>query len=674
MTSKQVSGDLRLTIPATAGWALLVILILLGQQNKPLAHSVSILIAVVLFCAGMFSFRKFPTFGLAAFTSTGLVIAYASRFTSHIDEKPWDVQQPHSTQWWLSWADYVREGFLEATATLPSVGGELIPGLAIGDTSRMSEFLSGAMKSVSLTHITAVSGANCVIVTATIMAISAVCGAGRKLRLVLSSCVLVAFVILVTPQPSVVRAAVMAIVVMVSLFSGRPGTGLPLLAVAVIGMLLWDPWWAVEYGFILSVTATASLLLFSGPLGSSLSQWMPAWLATLIAIPLAAQLMCQPIIILLSPQLPTFGVLANILATPLAPIATILGLAICVLLWAPAISHLLLWLAWLPAEWIGQTALVLSRLPMDQIPWPSGLWGSLVCAVYSSLILTALLQHRPVVRRTAAAFVVLSFCVWSVSALVRTSSFIAALPPDWSIAACDVGQGDGLVLRSVDKIAVIDVGRKPEPMKHCLDQLGIHHIDLLVLTHFDKDHVGGLSAVIGKVDRAIVGKPENLEDQSLLRDLSRGGAILERGVQGMTGTLGETSWKVLWPDGEHPTMELGNPGSVTMLFSFTTFRAIFLGDLGKEAQQALIRSHSLPKVEVVKVAHHGSADQSETFYKELQPQIALFSVGIENDYGHPRSETLTIMKNQGALSPRTDLDGLILVSSSPNGLSVWTEH
>jgi competence protein ComEC len=483
-----------------------------------------------------------------------------------------------------------------------------------------------------------------------------------------------AFVILVTPQPSVIRAAVMAVVVMVTLFSGRPGTGIPLLSVAVIAMLLWDPWWAVEYGFILSVIATAGLLLFSGPLGHSLSRWMPVWLATLIAIPLAAQLMCQPIIILLSPQVPTYGVLANILATPLAPIATIVGLLACVLLWFPPISHVLLWVAWLPAEWIGQTALVLSHLPLAQIPWFSGPWGSFVSAVLSSLILIVLLSQKPVVRRVSAFLLVLSLSAWAMTTVIRNFSFRSALPSEWSIATCDVGQGDALVLRSQDNIAVIDVGRKPEPMKRCLDQLGITRIDLLVLTHFDKDHVGGLSAVMGKVDHAVVGKPENLEDQSLLRELSRGGAKLERAVQGMTGTLGDSSWKVLWPDGEHPSIELGNPGSVIMLFSFPTFRALFLGDLGKEAQQALMQSHSLPKAHVVKVAHHGSADQSQALYEELQPDIALFSVGEENDYGHPRSETLEIMKSQGAFSPRTDLDGLILVSVVPSGLSVWTEH
>ena len=121
-------------------------------------------------------------------------------------------------------------------------------------------------------------------------------------------------------------------------------------------------------------------------------------------------------------------------------------------------------------------------------------------------------------------------------------------------------------------------------------------------------------------------------------------------------------------------MEMGNPGSVTLLFTFPRFRALFLGDLGKEAQLAMMSTAHLPQVHVVKVAHHGSADQSSSLYGLIQPQIGIFSVGKDNDYGHPRRETLEILSQLGALTPRTDQDGLILISESSTRLSVWTEH
>jgi competence protein ComEC len=264
--------------------------------------------------------------------------------------------------------------------------------------------------------------------------------------------------------------------------------------------------------------------------------------------------------------------------------------------------------------------------------------------------------------------------IWLISAAITSIRFATSLPQDWSIAACDVGQGDALVLRSNDQIALIDVGRHPQKVARCLEQLNIDRINLLVLTHFDKDHVGGLDAVIGKVERAVVGKPENSEDQSLLSELSRSGAQLERGTQGLTGDLGQAKWLVLWPDGLHPSMEMGNPGSVTLYVSFPFFNSIFLGDLGKESQLALMNSVNLSEIDVVKVAHHGSADQSISFYQDLSPSIGIFSVGTENEYGHPRQEALDMLTKLGAITPRTDTDGLILLSSTPSGLSVWTER
>ena len=289
-------------------------------------------------------------------------------------------------------------------------------------------------------------------------------------------------------------------------------------------------------------------------------------------------------------------------------------------------------------------------------------------------VLILFLSTRAPWRRLSGLLLTSVVALWAITNVVQHLNFLHQIPATWEIAACDVGQGDGLIIRSAGHFAVIDVGRKPQPMTRCLEQLGITHVDLLVLTHFDKDHVGGLSALFGKVSHAIVGKPENPEDQDLLEQLSESGTEVIRGHSGMTGQLGETQWEVLWPDGKHPLMDTGNPGSVTMLVTFREFNALFLGDLGRESQLALLNSTHLPHVDVVKVAHHGSADQSTTLYQLIQPKIGIFSVGADNDYGHPRRETLNILGQLHASIPRTDEDGLVLVGESPTGLSVWTEH
>ena len=675
MKSVRFQTDFRLALPVFIAWIALAVLLLLSPSGPVLGQPLLISLVAVLLLSGLYVIRLIPSLGMCFIAVGSLFFAYAVLSPNHIERQPWDHVPEAEIPWWSLWAEELRQRFLDASSGLPSFGGELIAGLAIGNTSRVSEHLSEAMKTVSLTHITAVSGANCVIVTASVMALAAICGAGRKTRLVIAFVALVAFVILVTPQPSVLRAAVMASIVIFSWLGGRPGTGIPLLASATMLMLLWNPWWAIDFGFILSVVATAGLLLFSQPLTASLSRWLPLWLATLVAVPLAAQLMCQPFIILLAPQLPTYGILANVLAAPAAPMATILGLIACVLVAVfPLLATLVLWCAWLPAEWIGQTAQFVAALPQSHIPWFEGVIGSISAGLLSLLTLVVLLSTNKKVQVATGTVLVISVVVWLSLSVISTVRFTNSLPPNWEIAACDVGQGDGLVLRSQGQIMVIDVGRKPAPMRECLEKLSITHIDVLVLTHYDKDHVGGLDSVIGKVERAIVGLPENTEDQSLLSQLSQSGASVERGLQDLEGTLGLASWKVLWPDGQHPVMEVGNPGSVTLLVAFPHYRALFLGDLGKESQLELMRDIDMPHVDVVKVAHHGSADQSSTFYSQLKPSIGLFSVGQDNEYDHPRQETLTLLTEMGVLIPRTDEDGLILISPETSGLSVWTER
>src|SRR5690606_16186207 len=143
-----------------------------------------------------------------------------------------------------------------------------------------------------------------------------------------------------------------------------------------------DPWMARSYGFILSVLATAGLLVLAGPLARLLGRWLPNSLATIIAVPLAAQLACQPVLILLSPTIPVYGVVANILAEPAAPVATVLGLIACLLapLW-PWAAHIVAQIAWLPSSWIAAVSLFFAGLPGASAPWAEGAIGVALAAV-----------------------------------------------------------------------------------------------------------------------------------------------------------------------------------------------------------------------------------------------------------------------------------------------------
>ena len=581
----------------------------------------------------------------------------------------------------LAAADAVRRDFRRAASALPGDGGALLPGLAIGDTSSVSATLSDAMKTASLSHLTAVSGANCAIVVGLALALGAAGGLPRLARLAVAALVLAGFVVVVTPEPSVIRAAVMAVVALIALATGRAARGFPLLCVAVVVLLTIDPWLSRSYGFALSVLATAGLLLLARPLAEVMARWLPRGLALVLAVPLAAQLACQPVLLMLNPSLPLYGVAANLLAEPAAAPVTVLGLIACMAApMFPPLATVVSAIAWLPASWIAAVATFFAGLPGARAPWPTGVLGILLLtALTVAGLLAAFGGVPPLVRRVARAGLVVAFVGYL--ATLAGSQWVENVtrPADWEFALCDIGQGDATIIRSQGMIALDDTGPKPELLQHCLDELGITHIDLLVLTHYDLDHVGGVSAVYGKVTRALIGPPSDLGDARIASDLRANGAEVDQVSRGETGVLGELRWDVLWPPPRG--VEPGNPASVTIQVTAAgacahgCLSGILLGDLGEDSQARLLGTGQVSHVDVVKVAHHGSADQSARLYEALHATVGLIGVGAGNDYGHPTAKLLGILAAVGTRPLRTDLDGLTLVApgARQGNIRVWTE-
>ena len=592
-----------------------------------------------------------------------------------VDDPP-TVRAP--PPWWLAWSAGMRQEFATAAARLPGDGGALLPGLAIGDTSAVDDSLGAAMKASSLTHLTAVSGANCAVIVAIALALARALGLGRRTRIGLAVVLLLAFVVLVTPQASVLRAAVMAGIVLAAGLGGRTVRGLPVLCLAVIVLLAIDPWLARDYGFALSVLATGALVTIAAPLGRVLGRALPDRVAQVLAIPIAAQLLCQPVLILLQPTLPVYGVVANVLAEPAAPLATVAGLAACVLgALSPAAAVPLDWIAWVPSAWIGAVARFFAAMPSNSVPWVQGLPGVGLLALLTAAALAAVLVPSRPLRTVAAALVaVIVVSIGSATVATRVTQDLSR-PADWQIAACDVGQGDAFVIRSAGRIALVDTGREPAPVARCLDTLGIHHIDLLVLTHYDLDHVGGTESVIGEVDDVLVGPVSDDSDLALRQRLTDGGARVEQATRGMRGRLGDLDWQVLWPPVRQGDLEPGNDSSVTIATSCASgcLSGLFLGDLGESAQSRLLALGPLPRVDVVKVAHHGSADQDADTYAQARATIGAIGVGLDNGYGHPTQKLLDILASTGTMVVRTDLDGLCLLGpgTDPGTVAVWMQ-
>ena len=568
----------------------------------------------------------------------------------------------------------VRKAFLVNTRGVSQDSRGLVAGLAIGDTSLISSKLQMDMKAVSLTHLTAVSGANCAIVLAMAFLIVRKFGGNRWMRLGVGLGTLVAYASLVGAQPSVLRAAVMAAAVLIGISIGRKSAPLNALGLAVLVLLVADPWLAVDFGFALSAAATAGLLILTQPIAAKLSQRLPRWLAVSIAVALAAQIFCLPILLQLQDGLSTYSLPANLLAESLVAPITVLGiLAVVFAVPAPWIAQLCSFTASLASQLIVWIASYFAGLPFESLSWPTGLAGA-ITAVAVILGFVLWLNSEPTNLRNLGISALALIAAVSIGSIAFTQIRAAAWPMrDWSVIACDVGQGDAIVIKSQGAIALIDVGKEDKPIDNCLTRLGIRKIDLLVLTHFDMDHVGGIrGALEGREISLVLVSPFKDERWGATGTniyLAQSGAETLLAETGLNGSLGEFDWQVLSPERAAIGAEDSNDASIVMLWRGRYLNLLTMADLGERGQMRMTSGeswwqdpviHSVPLV--LKVSHHGSADQYPELIEALRPDVGLISVGKDNSYGHPTLRTLGLLSGWGQRWPEpTNLVQLQLV-------------
>ncbi|MDO5745232.1 MAG: ComEC/Rec2 family competence protein, partial [Micrococcaceae bacterium] len=291
----------------------------------------------------------------------------------------------------------LREGFVAACLSLPQPAQALLPGMVFGDRSGASDGLNEAMKVAGLSHLSAVSGANCAMVLGFAVSLCRMLGFGRMPTLLVGLGVLAGFVLLVGYEPSVLRAAVMGCIAAVGLHSSRGKNALAALMLAVVLLLAVDPWLAGEPAFQLSVVATAGIVLIGRRLATRLNRWMPMILAEGTAIAFSAQVACLPVLVTLNPSFSLYSVPANLLVAPLISWITVAGtLGVVVVLALPGLASVLVWLAGMPTMLVGITGTWIASLPGALRPWPVGVVGILLAWSITLGTLIAVGQVRPV--------------------------------------------------------------------------------------------------------------------------------------------------------------------------------------------------------------------------------------------------------------------------------------
>ncbi|UGT54137.1 ComEC/Rec2 family competence protein [Nocardia asteroides] len=627
--------------------------------------------------------------------------------------------------WWQRVAAGIRADLAGTAArALPPDAAGLLPALVVGDTTALSDEVRDSFETAGLQHLCVVSGANFTILLTALLALTRLLTAGPRVSAAAAAGVVVVFIVLARPDPSVLRAAAMGSVTVLALLTGRRKQALPALGAAVIGLLVVAPGLAVSAGFALSVLATAGLIL----LAPSWADWLRArgwWRAPaeIVAVSAGAFVVTLPLMVGLSGRVSLVAIVANALVAPVVGVITVIGAvgAVVACLWSDAAVPVL-WCARPPLWWLLSVADRMAAIPGASLSVPSGIGAGLVATVVVVVAVAALRWSK---TRRLLAVGVLGVAI----VLVPVRLWHPGWPPDgWVLAMCDVGQGDGLALSVGPGAAVvIDTGPDPRAIRRCLDRLRIDSIPLLVLTHPHADHIDGLAGALrGRTIDAIATAPGELntsggtndpvvsaaETRTEVRcDACRGGAEIggESGIGSETAShrhghgeeaggiervvdlaesarislielhdglelhFGAVRVEVLAPSRDAPSsfdLDGANDRSLVLRAQTTVGTILFTGDIEEAAQTRLLDRDI--RADILKIPHHGSRTTTPAFLRAVHPRLALISAGADNTFGHPHPAVTTALDALGTTVARTDRHGDVIVSGTAADLRTVT--
>ena len=628
-----------------------------------------------------------------------------------------------------------RAGGEALTRALPEPEAGLAAGILIGLRDRVDRDLAAAFTTAGVSHIVAISGWNIAVVAAVVAALLRR-RVGRRSRTVLTLTAVVAYTLFAGASPSVVRAAVMAAVVLGARESGRAGAAAAALGWAVALLLLVDPATVTDAGFQLSVLATAGLIAWATRLTDRLrsgpGRRLPGWLTESLGISFAAEAATLPVVLLGFGRLPLIAPLVNLAVVPLVPPAMAVGTLAGAGGWLvgaglPPLFATILglpgWLVLAVVVWLVRFA---AALPFASVtvapPWNGLAAGAIALGVlmvakgrlrrprldrFEAILRSALGATSRVRRRTGAVGLegrasargpgplTASRSVRAIAVVLALSLVsvvvAAANRPDGRVrvTVLDVGQGDAILVEGGrGGRLLVDGGPDPDRLLLALDARvppWDRRIDLLVLTHPHEDHVAGLALLL---DRYRVGRtfepgmvgpgPGYRAWRSAIERLGIRPATLATGDR---FALDEIRFRVLWPDRGRVPREPADGGtainnvSIVLLGEVGRQRFLLAGDI-EEGIDPVLLARGVPRVDLLKVAHHGSRTASTgAFLDAARPKVAIVSAGAGNPYGHPAPATLGRIADRGARVLRTDRDGSVEVTFDGLGrLAVATDR
>ena len=569
---------------------------------------------------------------------------------------------------------------------LPDPQGALLRGILLGNDDDLSPHLNRAFQQTGMTHIIAISGFNIALLTA-IMLHSFTPLAGAKWSVLLAGTVIALYTILVGADASVVRAALMG---GISLFSGRllgrTSHGPTVLLLIGCLMTAWRPDWLWDVGFQLSFAATLSLMLYAEPLNewvrARLLYRLPAhvsarllgWLSEAVLLTMAAQILTLPLMVFHFGQLSLVSLLANALILPAQPAVMIWGGLTTLIAFAePVLAQPFAWVSWLFLAYTISLVELLATVPWAVTVIEVGPAGAAL--IYGFIALLSWLPHRDstAVGRNTLANLPLS--QWAATgALLGTVllwMWVRTMPDgQLHVYFLDVGQGDAILMETpTGQFILIDGGQFPAQLQ---EQLSDHlpfwrrSLDMVVATHGDADHVGGLPALL-----------DRYEVKQLLTNGEAAGnagpyhALLERAEDQAVPIRGVSRGERIQLDQEiflevvHPGFirsDSRNNNSIVLRLTYHHFSLLMTGDIEQETENLLSTGNLLSPTYLLKVAHHGSeSSTTDPFLRLVAPRAAVISAGADNRFGHPDDQVLQRLAHANIPVLRTDQHGTIEV-------------
>ena len=505
-------------------------------------------------------------------------------------------------------------------------GDGLIRGLLIGDTDRLSAADEEDLRRAGLAHFIAVSGSNVAMFLVAWWFVTAPIAVRPVLRVAAGIFGLAIFAVVTRWEPSVIRASVMAAVPLVGGLIGIPFDPWMAIGTAVTVLLLVSGQLALSVGFQLSVAATAGVLV-----GVAFARnRRPGWLYVPLFATMGAQLVVSPIILAVFGSVPLVAPLANLIVAPIVAVTTAVGAV--ALVFSPV----------LPIADLG--ALTILAIAQAAAAGPQlGLAGAATAGVVGATVV-----WRPSRPLGAAA---------AVLALMMMAGTPSTWPAEPTMVVLDVGQGDAILLQDPSGMVVlVDGGPDPRALDRALRRNGVKRIDLVVVTHGDLDHVGGVMEILASGAVKELWVPMFVAETGLLaraiEAAESGGVRVARVGAGLVRHMQTLRIEVLGP---HRRYQADNDGSVTMLVS--AGRTAFLGGDIEAVAQA-----DVPQIrpDVIVVPHHGSGTTDLNWLRRVVGGLAVLSYG-ENRYGHPNPSVLDVLAESGTDLRHTYLEGDVAV-------------